>query len=317
MNPAIIYRPVLALLLFTAAASAGGAQTVAIPPAKVPELFEGEMEDIGPQYLLVAAPKVRPVEVWTDVELTSTSNATLAETGRKASTLTSAQAGGTWHFTPRSWHGGRLSFEAGAKAQTYRYGLLAGTKTVVNFLEIDRNNFDLLGAHAQAAWQRETTVLAATVRGASLRNRGNGRVFYEELALELQGFRQWSLTPRRTASLGFEGATRWSRTDSFGLLPAGWNDRAELGVIAVLEQQLGARWRLQPLLRVLGSRYTHRDRDRSDVHASARLTLIATLRPQLEVRLGLGYDRRDSSEPVMADYEKLDLALAASGRWRF
>lgn len=289
----------------------------AAPPPSVPELFAGEFEDVGPQYLLVAAPRPQPLELWTDLEITSTSNATLVETNPKSSTVTSAQAGGTWHFASRPLRGGRLGVEAGIKFQTYRYGLLSGPKEKINFLEIDRNNFDLVGAHLQAAWRREGWLATATLRGASLRNRGNDRVFYGELASEWQIFRQWRLGTHRTGALGLEGAARWSHTDSFGLLPAGWNNRIEQSVIAVLDQDLGRRWRLQPAVRVMGSTYTHRDRDRSDVHASARLSLIYPLAPAAELRLGLGYDRRDSSEPLIADFSKWDLGLAGGAHWRF
>ena len=306
-----------AALLALATPCAHSATAPAAPAATVPELFAGEMEDVGPQFLLLAQPGARPLELWTDLEVTGTSNATLVETDPKASTITSAQTGGTWHFGERPLRGGRLAFETGFKVQTYRYGLISGPKAKINFLEIDRNDFDLIGAHVQAGWRREGWLVATALRGASLRNRGNGRVFYQELAGEWQIFRQWRTTPRRAWTIGLEGAARWSQTDSFGLLPVGWNNRIEQGLIAVLDQNLGARWRIQPALRVQGTRYTYRDRDRSDVHASGRLSLVHALTTAAELRLGLGYDRRDSSEPVIADFRKWDLGLAGSARWRF
>lgn len=303
-----------ALLVGLAALAVRGAVA---PPATVPELFAGEMEDVGPQFLLVAPPPARPLELWTDLEITGTSNATLVETNPKASTVTSAQAGGSWHLGERPLAGGRFALESGFKIQTYRYGLISGPKARINFLEIDRNDFDLIGAHLQAAWRRDGWTAAATLRGASLRNRGNDRVFYQELAGEWQIFRQWRPTPRRAWALGLEGAVRWSHTDSFGLLPAGWNNRLEQGLVAILDQTIAARWRLQPALRVQGTRYTHRDRDRSDLHASGRLSVVYALTAAAELRLGLGYDRRDSSEPVIADFRKWDLGLAGGARWRF
>lgn len=305
------------VLLALAASCARSTAAPGAPPATVPELFAGEIEDVGPQFLLLAKPSARPLELWTDLEIMGTSNATLVETNPKASTITSAQAGGTWHFGERPLRGGRLAFETGFKVQTYRYGLISGPKAKINFLEIDRNDFDLIGAHLQAGWRRGGWLAATALRGASLRNRGNDRVFYQELAGEWQVFRQWRTTPRRAWAIGLEGAVRWSHTDSFGLLPAGWNNRVEQALVAVLDQDLGARWRLQPALRVQGSTYMYRDRSRSDVHASARLSLGYALAPAAELRLGLGYDRRDSSEPVIADFGKWDLGLVGSARWRF
>ncbi|MEI6862646.1 MAG: hypothetical protein WCL04_10400 [Verrucomicrobiota bacterium] len=287
------------------------------PAATVPELFAGELEDVGPQFLLLAAPRFLRFELWTDLEITGTSNATLVESGLKASTITSAQFGGTWHLAERSFAGGRLAFETGFKFQTYRYGLLAGPKEKINFLEIDRNNFDLAGAHLQIGWRRNSWRAGLAFRGVSLRNRGNHRVFYEELATEWQVARQWHANPRRTWMLGLDGAARWSNTDSFGLLPNSWNSRIEQGLFAVLDQLLGARWRLQPALRVQGSRYLHRDRHRSDFHTSGRVNLVHPLGTAAELRLGIGYDRRTSSELMIADFHKWDLGLAGSARWRF
>jgi hypothetical protein len=110
---------------------------------------------------------------------------------------------------------------------------------------------------------------------------------------------------------------RWSNTDSYGLLPAPWNNRLEQGMIALLEQRIGTRWKLQPAVRVLGTEYVHRDRSRSDVHVSGRVNVIYQLAAQAELRLGVGYDRRDSSEPTTADFEKWDGGLTGSAHWKF
>ncbi len=312
-------RPIR-LLLVAAGAFAAALAVPAQPPGAptvVPELFAGELDDVGPQYLLVEKPRARALELWTDFEITGTSNATLVEADPTASTLTSAQVGATWHATPRAWRGGQIGWEAGAKAQAYRYGFLAGGSQEINFVEIDRNDFDLLGAHLRADWRRDDWLAAATLRGLSLRSKAADHIFYEEVALEWQLFRHWSPTPRRTVAVGLEGAARLSRTDSFGLLPGGWNDRVEQGLVVALNQTLGTRWHLQPALRVLATRYTHSGRDRTDWHESARLGLSYALTPRAELRLSASYDQRDSSETTIADFRKWDLALGAAAHWRF
>ena len=318
MNPAALFLR----CLFAIALGAG----VIVPPAPaqapgvpstVPELFAGELDDVGPQYLLLARPSTRPFNLWTDFEITGTSNATLVESNPTASTITSAQAGVGWFSARRPRWGGQWGWEAGIKGQVYRYGYLTGVKQLVNFLEIDRNNFDLVGVHLRADWRREHWAAGLTLRGSTLRSTATKRVFYEEAALEWQLFRQWPLTPRRTLAVGLEGACRLSATDSFGLLPGGWNDRAEQGVLVVLDQALGAKWRFQPALRLLGSRYINSGRSRTDWHESGRISLIRALAPFAELRLSVGYDRRDSSEALIADFQKWDLALGASAQWRF
>ncbi len=285
-------------------------------PTKVEDLFAGEIDDVGPQYLLLANARPQPLELWSDLEITGTSNATLVETNPKASTITSAQAGGTWHFAARPhWHG-QLALETGFRLQTFRYGLLAGPKQKINFLEIDRNNFDLVGAHVAANWRRDSWLASLALRGASFRNRGADRVFYQEASLEWQVFHQWRFGARTTVTAGGEGALRWSHTDSYGLLAPGLNNRVEQALVAVLDRALSENWRVQPALRAQATRYTHRDRHRGDLHASARVSLIRAV-GHGELRLGLGYDRRESSEAESFDFSKWDLALGGRMQWRF
>lgn len=303
-------------LLAGLAAPRAAAQTPGTGPT-VPELFAGELDDVGPQYLLLAKPRARAFDLWSDLEITGTSNATLVESNPTFSTITSAQAGVTWQATHRPRWGGQFGWEAGVKAQVYRYGYITGVKQLVNFLEIDRNDFDLAGGHLRADWRRGPWFATATLRAATMRSKATHRTFYEEAAVEWQVYRHWLLTPQRTFALGLEGAIRLSSTDSYGLLPEGWNDRTEHGLVAVVDQALGARWHLQPALRLLATRYTSPGRNRTDWHESGRLTLTYALTKQAELRLAGGYDRRDSSEALIADFRKWDLALAASGHWRF
>jgi hypothetical protein len=265
---------------------------------------------------LAQAVRPQPLELWTEFELTSTSNPTIVEQHPTSSTITSVQAGATWHFSPQPRWGGQLAFETGFRGQTYRYGLLSDPNRKINFLEIDRNDFDLVGAHVGASWRREGWLGMASLRGASLKNRANSRVFYQEGAGEWQVYRSWRLGAQSSFTAGAEGALRWSHTDSFGLLAPGWNNRVEQALVAVIDHGLGAKWRLQPALRVQGSHYTYRDRARDDVHASGRLSLVRPFGPG-ELRLGVSYDRRNSSEAVIADFEKWDLSLAGRLQWRF
>lgn len=306
----------LALGCLALLGSAAFAQTAPGPTA--PELFAGELNDLGPQFLLQPGPAAaRRFEVWTDLELTGTSNVTLAPSHPTASTLLSAQGGVTWRGLARERWGGRLNLEAGVRGQAYRYGWLANANHPVDFIEIDRNNFDLAGAHAQLTWRRGNWFAAAGVRGATLRSRSTGRQFYREAVSDAQVVRQWEWRKGTVVAAGLDGARRWTLTDSFGLLPSSWNDRAELAAFVTLEQRLGSHWRLQPSARVQGARYTHADRSRTDRHLFGRLTLARDLGSHAELRLSLGHEQRESSETLITDYRKWDLGLGGTVRWRF
>jgi hypothetical protein len=296
--------------------SAAFAQTAPGPTA--PELFAGELNDLGPQFLLQPGAAAAPrYEAWTDFELTGTSNVTLAPSHPTASTLLSAQGGITWRGLAQARWGGRFNVEAGLRGQAYRYGFLSNANHPVDFIEIDRNNFDLAGAHTQGVWRRGNWLATAGLRGATLRSRSTGRQFYREAVGDAQLVRQWGWRQSTFVAAGVDGARRWTRTDSFGLLPASWNDRAELAAFVTLEQRLGAHWRLQPSARVQGARYTHADRRRTDRHLFARLTLARDLGSHAELRLSLGHEQRESTEVLITDYRKWDLGLGGSARWTF
>jgi hypothetical protein len=215
------------------------------------------------------------------------------------------------------WRNGRLIWEVGARAQAYRYGFLANANHPVNFIEIDRNNFDLGGAHTSVSWQRGGWLVAGGLRGAALRSRSTGRQFYREADVDGQLLRQWTLRPDTVLAAGVDGARRWTHTDSFGLLPGSWNDRGEIAFVATLERRLGRQWRLQPSVRVQGTHYTHADRSRNDRHLFARMTLLRALGAHAEARLSFGHEQRESSDPTINDYKKWDLALGGSLRWQF
>ncbi|MCF7687004.1 MAG: hypothetical protein K9M98_05160 [Cephaloticoccus sp.] len=284
---------------------------------KIPELFAGELEDVGPQYLLLPKASRQAWELWTDLEITGTSNATLVNENPKFSTITAVQAGVIWHapVTPR-WTG-QFTWEVGARAQTYRYGYLTGMKKIINYVEVDRNNFDLVGVQVRGTWWRDHWLASAGLRTSTMHNRAANHTFYEELALEWQLFRTWSLNPNRTLAAGLEGAGRLTNTDSYGILPKGWNDRLEQGLFAVLDQGFGNGWYLQPALRVLASHYTQSDRSRTDWHLSGRVAVTHELSRNADVRLSVGYDQRKSTESDISDFKKWDLALALSASWHF
>jgi hypothetical protein len=294
------------------------AQTGMAPgQTKIPELFAGELEDVGPQYLLLPKAGRQAWELWTDLEITGTSNATLVNDNPEFSTITAVQAGVIWHAPATSRWTGQFTWEAGARAQTYRYGYLTGMKKTINFVEVDRNNFDLVGVHVRGTWWRNRWLASAGLRTSTMRNRAASHTFYEELALEWQLFRTWSLNPSRTLAAGLEGAGRLTNTDSYGIYPKGWNDRVEQGLFTVLDQDLGNDWHLQPALRVLASSYTQSGRSRTDWHLSGRVAVTHPLGRNADVRFSAGYDQRESTESEISDFKKWDLALALSASWHF
>ncbi len=317
----IFLRTLGAGVLSVAAAVSAAAQSVSAagttPAMTVAEIFAGETEDVGPQFLLQAKPAVRRFEVWTDCEYLGTNNVLLAPTHPTKSTLLSAQAGLIWRAKEIAWRGGKWRWDIGTRAQIYRYGFLDNANLPVNFIELSRNNFDLGAVRTSLTWQRGNWLAAGGLGETALRSRSMGRQFYRETVADWQVFRQWTLRPNTVLAAGLDGAQRWTRTDSFGLLPDSWNDRAELSLVATLERRLGAQWRLQPSLRLQATHYTHADRSRNDRHIFARVSLTRVLGEHAEARLSFGHEQRESSDVTVNDYKKWDLGLGGTVRWQF
>jgi hypothetical protein len=307
-------------MLLLAALPGAFAQTpaAATPPATVAALYAGEWDDIGPQYLLVPkAPRAARFAAWAQADLSSSDNATFSEVSPRSSTLTSLQAGLEARLMGSTLAGGKLTIDGGLRGQLFRYGLLDDASKVIDFLQVDRNNFDLVGSHARAVWQRGSWLAESTLQGSLMRNRRASRTFYRDLGWSISLYHQWKLAGRSTLSLGMELGRRWTWTDSYGLLPSSWNDRLEASLAAIWTRPLrpGLSWRITA--RAHHALYTRSDRHRSDITGTLGTELGWTLRENLELRFYVAHERRDSTELAMPDYSRWDAGSGAGLRWSF
>ncbi len=288
------------------------------PRATVEELYAGELDDTGPQYLLVTkeAAATRFV-AWTHADVNVTDNATFTETNPKSSTVASFQAGLDGRLTERSLAGGKLAVDASVRGQFYRYGLVGGANKVIDFTQVDRNNFDLFGTHLRAAWTRGPWLVDSALQGSLLRNRSAGRTFYRDLAWSAGLYRQWKTGQSSTLVLGGDVSRRWSWTDSYGLLPSSWNDRLETSLVAVWSMPLrtGLVWR--NTARAHFAEYTHSDRHRSDITGTLGSEIDWRLGKGVELRFFVAHERRNSTEAAIPDYTRWDLGSGAGLRWSF
>lgn len=309
----------LAPLILCALTAALRSAIASEPPAApaVEEIYRGELDDTGPQYLLVPATH-RPARgaVWTRADVSWTDNATFTEANPHGTTVASLQVGAERRGPAWTLAGGRLALAGGVRSQLFRYGL-AHDNQVIDFLQVDRNNFDLLGTHARATWQRGPWLAASSLQGTLLHNRSSGRTFYRELAWDLAGYRQWSVGPRASLLAGIDAGRRWTITDTYGLLPRSWNDRAEAGATLAWQQAIRGRLSWRAAGRVQLADYTRGDRSRRDLTGSLGAELIYAWREQCDFRLFLSHERRDSTEPGIHDYARWEAGAGAGLRWEF
>lgn len=310
----------LASLAAVALPLAARAATPAERPSAtaVEEIYRGELDDTGPQYLLQpAAGRPTRFSVWSRADASWTDNATFTETNPGETTVSSFQLGGDVRCLERTIADGKLRLVAGAHGQIFRYGFASDDDRVIDYLQVDRNNFDLLGAHLRATWQRGPWLAASSLQGTLLHNRSAGRTFYHELAWDAALYRQWSVAGKATVLVGADLARRWSTTETYGLLPRSWNDRADAGLTAAWQQPIRGKLAWRATARAQTSEYLHADRSRRDVTGSLGAELIYTWRERCDFRVFVSHERRDSTEPAIADYARWEAGAGAGVRWEF
>lgn len=318
ISPFLSVSPLLALAAVLAPAVRAAAPAERPSAAAVEELYRGELDDTGPQYLLLpAAGRPARFTLWSRVDASWTDNATFTETNPGATTVASFQLGGDARWLERPVADGKLRATIGGHGQVFRYGLASDDDQVIDFLQVDRNNFDLLGAHVRATWQRGPWLAASSLQGTLLHNRSAGRTFYRELAWDAALYRQWSVAGTATFLVGADLTRRWSVTDTYGLLPRSWNDRAEAGLTAVWQQPVRGKLSWRATARAQATGYTHADRSRRDVTGSLGLELSYAWRERCDFRVFVSHERRDSTEPGIADYARWEAGAGAGVRWEF
>lgn len=286
--------------------------------AAVEELYRGELDDTGPQYLLQpAAGRAARFAVWSRADASWTDNATFTETNPGETTVSSFQLGADARCLERTVAEGKLRLTLGGHGQVFRYGFASDDDRVIDYLQVDRNNFDLLGTHVRATWQRAAWLAASSLQGTLLHNRSAGRTFYRELAWDAALYRQWSVAGKATLLVGADLARRWSITETYGLLPQSWNDRAEAGLTAAWQQPIRGKLAWRATARMQTSEYLHADRSRRDVTGSLSAELIYTWRERCDFRVFVSHERRDSMEPGIPDYARWEAGAGAGVRWEF
>lgn len=284
----------------------------------VPELFAGEVDDIGPQFLVKEA-AVRPKRfaLWSRADISGTDNATYSADDPRSSSVTSVQAGVDANLWKRESGKANWRIDAGVRGQIYRYGILGDSDKIIDFLEVNSNNFDLLSAQVRASWQRGPWLAEAVSAQTWMKSQSTEKTFYRDFSQTVALYRQWQL-PKGMALVG--GASlgkRWSSTYSYGLLPDSWNDRNEATLIALLHVPIGRSLTWRTMVRAYYANYAHRDRDRDDLTGAFGTELSWRIVKGVAVHVYGGHESRASSEIGMPDYHRWELGTGCALRWDF
>jgi len=284
---------------------------------KVPELFEGEMEDLGPQYLLLRKPKWKHWDFYTDLQWYYTSNATLAENQGKSSDVTAWTA--QLVFRPgklENFAGGEAIPRFGGRLQTFRYGQVRGDDEVIRGVVIDFSDFNARTLFAEMQWRRGAWAATGGFRFSDLQSRSTDTSFYRENMLYWSASRTVELEPTRLLQFAYDGTYRVTKVDPFANRPSNWNDRTEHALMAMATLVYYERLILQPSVRTQWTEYIRTPRDRTDFVHSASMNVSYYFTPQISARVFMSGDMRESTEDN-ADYANYNMGLGTTFTLRF
>lgn len=272
--------------------------------AGVPSLYAGEDEDVGPQSLLLTHPRRVKWEGSADCQYFYTGNTFLQESqanNRPVPTgllVNSAQSAVRVAFKPVL--GGIPALGAGYRHQWFLYGLEERVSTL--------NAFDFNAGTAfvegHLAW-RDTWDLELGFDYARLLNSTTLAEFYKDFAPHLALTRTFPVSEMAAWMASVEARYRWSDTDPRLNQPdRSINDRFEQTVTLGYSRVCLDRLVLQPYWRLQFSQFTRTSRN--DLLSSAGLSATWFFHQNLAIRFFGSYDAKDSDDPSIPDYRKVD-----------
>ncbi len=230
--------------------------------ARVPSLYEGELEDVGPQMLLME----RPPHDWffaaADLQNYYTSNAALDETATWSDvSVFTAEAG--VNAGPFSFADGKLAVSGGYRYQTFKYGWLSGRTNhdIANSagVKLDRLDFDTHTGHLEAEWTHGGWFAGVSARYSAYFAFADYSSTYSEWVPALHGGYRFTLSERDFISADFDADYRFTSTPRSvaGLSVEGDRyDRYDLGATFAYTHVFGTSFLLRPAYRFQYSDFT-------------------------------------------------------------
>jgi hypothetical protein len=281
----------------------------------VPELYQGESDDVGPQSVLEVKPRHPWVEAFADAQYFHTDNMFLASHDRQGADVLVSTVQATLTPGSTTLAGGELSPSVGVQQQWFNYDL-AGSDTVnvlspngfgVKRAGLDTFDFSAFTAFAGLTWRRENWVVDAGFDYQQLQDSSTYDEFYHEYVPHWSLRRDISLSHATALSVSYEGDYRFTDTAATpaATYPANYNDRTDQSLVLVGSWRICRLAIVQPFYRLEYSHYTEIDRD--DLLNSFGVAWYCPITANVSVRAFAGYDVLNTDGYLAQNYDKLDL----------
>lgn len=294
----------------------------------IPTLYEGELEDIGPQYLLLENPPHEWFFVSADLQDYYTSNATLSDTATWSDVaVLTAQLGVNAKPIRVGKAGGKIDISAGYRYQNFLYGKLSGRTdhtieaSTLKLSDLDFSTHTLFG---QAEWSQGAWFAGTGLRYTAYIQDSDDKTSYQEYVPSVHGGYRWTITERDFITADADACYRFTRTPKTAAgvaINGDRNDRYDLGLNLAYGHIIGSRILIQPSYRFQYSDYTEGDRvagptnGRADVFHTFTLTAAYYHNKYFSVRTYGSAEFRNSNEAV--DYSNYNLGAGVMAMLTF
>lgn len=337
MKPVFFTLPLLTLALATASAQSPSDRAISsVQSASVrakastmlkrslnetaaPEIFPGELDDVGPQFLLVPSqpssspadtPEKRPLlEAFLDTQLYYTSNALLTEKGNSDTALMVTTLQAAFNLPAFELAGGRVDTKAGYRHQWWMYSL-NDSGSGLNDFDFAVSTFFIQGRHT---FSDQWASGFGLDYNRLLSHENDWTEFYTELVPSWYLERTIALGEKATLTTGLYGAYHWTHTDD---IVAHINDRLDTSLGVSLSYEVVPGVIAQPYYRLQWSHYTSNS-DRNDFYHSIGFGVSHAFNEWSSVRAFVSYENRDSTDDLVADYGKWDSGLGLTLSMKF
>jgi hypothetical protein len=281
----------------------------------VPQFYEGETGDVGPQSVLRFKPRRTYIEASADEQYFFTDNVFLADHGRQHADVLVSTVQAALAPTPYEFAGGLLSPRAGYQHQWFNYGLANPNMVTIYppFQQVDINTFDFNVStfFGDVAWQRQNWTFTLGGDYRRLLDSGNYAEFYHEYVPRWSVRRDFSINDSLAFSIAYEGDYRMTGTKPPAVVnptspvyPDTFNNRTDQSLLLVANWRLCSHAILQPFYRLQFAHYTRINRD--DLINSFGLTLYCPITKQITLRTFVSYDIANTDGFYVQDYQSLN-----------
>jgi hypothetical protein len=276
----------------------------------VPELYDGEEGDVGPQSVVQPGERRKLFEAYADVQYFYTDNTLLTErrkidTGVLASTVQAALAPTAYPFAD-----GSLAPRLGYRHEWFDFGLdgkgVPGTGGNLKLRDLD---FNAQTVFSDAIWTRGNWSFGGGFEWTRLMDTDDYHQFYQESVPNWMA--RWTLPvcDKSAFAVSYNGDYRFTRIApqflEFSTRDA--NDRTDHTLELTFTEVICRHAIFQPYYRMQYTHFTaYPEGPRNDYLNSVGAGLYFLICPNFSIRTFVNYDILASGNPRVNDYRKLD-----------